>query len=240
MGVLVNDWNLDITHLVATRLRCTLKLMCAICRGIPVVRPVLFDSCSKLQVALGLAVPEMCLLEDREGETECARRFSLPGYSLAAALQRARTNGPVLRGSAVCMLDGAGARAATRLPPESARLLVEAAGGTWLENGSTSVAEASAGQVAVPIVSGPDSDAPLVEQPVAPPSEKPTIFLAKAGADIPPLPTGLAVYDVEALLAAACTQYLDLERYRLSCIPGLTRRVSRVWRSGVLRCAEGL
>lgn len=118
-------WQPEVTHLVASRLRRTFKMMCAICKGLPIVRPCFVARCAHLGV-----VPEVRsqdLLRDRLGEKIFASRFSAPDYSLADVTSLA-LQGPLLRKYRVYVSKQEKAMERSKL-----EALVTAAGGTWLE-----------------------------------------------------------------------------------------------------------
>lgn len=117
------EWTPRITHVVADTFRRTTKMMCAICVGAHIVTPEYIPACR----AAGRLLPEDAFaLRDAVCEQAFARKRGITGgYSLAAALERARRAGPLLRGVSVyCFPSVAEKR---ELP-----LLVAAAGGIWL------------------------------------------------------------------------------------------------------------
>jgi len=122
-ATMVEDWSTEITHLVADTFRRTAKMMCAICHGAHIVTPEYIVACR----AAGQFVDEAPFtLQDAVCEAAFARKRGIAsGYSLAAALQRARDNGPLLRGMSVYCFPSVTEK--RELP-----LLVQAAGGTWL------------------------------------------------------------------------------------------------------------
>eukprot|EP00435_Cladocopium_sp_Y103_P029623 s1821_g7.t1 len=120
------EWHPEVTHLVASRLRRTFKMMCAICKGLPIVRPCFVARCAHLG-----AVPEVRsqdLLRDRLGEKIFASRFSAPDYSLADVAASVALQGPLLRNYRVYVSKQEKAMERSKL-----EALVVAAGGTWLE-----------------------------------------------------------------------------------------------------------
>jgi len=119
----VSDWSPAVTHLIADTFRRTTKMMCAICTGAIVVTPEYLAACRES----GKLVDEApFLLRDAVCEEAFARKRGIEeGYSLAAALKRARRQGPLLSGISVyCFPSIAEKR---ELPH-----IVAAAGGTWL------------------------------------------------------------------------------------------------------------
>ncbi|XP_048881973.1 mediator of DNA damage checkpoint protein 1 [Brienomyrus brachyistius] len=77
----------DMTHLVTDRVRRTVKFLCAVARGVPVVTPCWLEKCSKNGAFLS---PQAFLVKDVEQE----RKFN---FCLEEALQTARTQ-PLLQG----------------------------------------------------------------------------------------------------------------------------------------------
>jgi len=124
LGVqIANDWGLQVTHLVADTFRRTTKMMCAICQGTPVVT-LEYIAASR---NVGRLIDERpFILKDEVCEAAFARKRGISGgYSLLEALDRARSQGPLLRGISVyCFPSVAEKR---ELPH-----LVAAAGGIWL------------------------------------------------------------------------------------------------------------
>jgi len=119
----VDDWCPDVTHLVADAFRRTTKLMCAICVGAYIVVPNFLSACQR---AGSLIDPGEWLLRDELCEAAFAKKRRLPEYSLAAAVARARSNGPLLADVSVCC-------SRTVTSTADLRSLVHAAGGIWLE-----------------------------------------------------------------------------------------------------------
>mmetsp|Transcript_103858 Transcript_103858/g.332865 ORF Transcript_103858/g.332865 Transcript_103858/m.332865 type:complete len:373 (-) Transcript_103858:154-1272(-) len=195
VGTLSAECSPQVTHLVAKYLRRTVKLMCAICRGLAIVQPKYLDRCA----AGGAASSRRCsrgpggapderpdLLWDKDGEAAFARRLSLPGYALAPALRRARAYGPLLRGRAVRLLGPASCELRAAL-----EAVVAAADGRWLREDSDDLG--TPGDVLLLA-----ENRAAAEQVVA---AEPSV--------------GRPIYLAEALLAAACSQELRLEPYRL-------------------------
>lgn len=122
-GVLVSDWIPQISHVIADTFRRTTKMMCAICKGARIVTPAYVKACRE---AGRWVDEEDFTLKDEICESAFARKRGMPGYSLAAAVQRAQSNGPLLRGISVYVFPSVGDK--RDLP-----ILVAAAGGTWLK-----------------------------------------------------------------------------------------------------------
>lgn len=118
----VDEWNPEVTHLVAHTFRRTTKFMCAVCRGIPIVTPQFLDACHKEGRVLDVAG---FLLKDSVCEAAFAKTHGLHEYTLDDALRRAREQGLLLQGRQVHV-------AGTVPNREDLRLLVEAAGGRYL------------------------------------------------------------------------------------------------------------
>merc|ERR1712032_1373747 len=131
---LARDWSIEITHLVADTFRRTTKMMCAICRGVQVVVPEYVGACR----AAGTLVEEApYVLRDEVCEAAFARKRGIrSGYSLAAALQQARSAGPLLQGVSVYCFPSV-------IEKRELPLLVAAAGGTWLSRFPQSPADSS-------------------------------------------------------------------------------------------------
>jgi len=131
------------------------------------------------------------VLRDAEGEEILSRRLGFPAYSLSAAISRARKSGPLLAGRQVRLLGESSA-----IPRDSLRTLVIAAGGVWVAEEDcedrVEIEYDGAGELLVLV----DCKAPG--------------WQAAACAA-----RGHPVYDVEAVLTAACTQELALERHRV-------------------------
>jgi len=119
----VRDWSPEVTHVIADTFRLTAKMMCAVCSGAHIVTPEYIAACRKQD---GLAEEAEYLLKGDVCEAAFARKRGLgQGYSVAAAAERARRDGPLLRGMSVYCFPSVEDR--HELPP-----LVAAAGGTWL------------------------------------------------------------------------------------------------------------
>eukprot|EP00439_Symbiodinium_sp_Y106_P073491 s872_g13.t2 len=123
-GLMVAEWNPHVSHLIADTFRRTTKMMCAICTGAHILSTEYVKACREA----GRLVDEAAfLLKDEVCEAAFARKRGISqGYSLAAALQRARQNGPLLHGMSVYCFPSVGEK--RELP-----MLVAAAGGTWLK-----------------------------------------------------------------------------------------------------------
>jgi len=196
VGSLATSWQPAVTHLVASRAARTLKLMCAICRSLPILRPTVLDACARARQLPADLQPY--LLRDRLGEAALGWRSLAPGYSLAAACVRAADlKGLLLAGRTVHVL-----RPTTCMPRAALHTLVLAAGGVWLEQ-EAHVEALPSSSLKAARASSPEQSPPQV------------LVLAERGAAIGSPPDGFPVYDIEALLVAACTQRLELDRYRL-------------------------
>nr|QDO16208.1 mediator of DNA damage checkpoint protein 1 [Lingulodinium polyedra] len=117
------EWTTEITHLIADTFRRTTKMMCAICRGMRIVTPDYIAAC---RVAGRRVDEKPFLLQDAVCEAAFARKRGIArGYSLTAALERARRRGPMLKGVSVYCFPSV-------IEKRELPLLVSAAGGTWL------------------------------------------------------------------------------------------------------------
>ncbi|XP_042649957.1 mediator of DNA damage checkpoint protein 1 isoform X2 [Tyto alba] len=105
----------DCTHLVTDRVRRTVKFLCAVARGIPIVTPEWLHKSSHSGHVLA---PDPFLVRDNQQE----RHF---GFSLAQALRRARCH-PLLQGYEVHVTPN------VRPEPEHMRDIVTCSGGTFL------------------------------------------------------------------------------------------------------------
>ncbi|KAF1570806.1 Mediator of DNA damage checkpoint protein 1, partial [Eudyptes moseleyi] len=105
----------DCTHLVTDRVRRTVKFLCAVARGVPVVTPEWLHESARSGRVL---VPGPFLVRDSQQE----RHF---GFSLAEALRRARRH-PLLQGYEVHVTPN------VRPEPEHMRDIVTCSGGTFL------------------------------------------------------------------------------------------------------------
>lgn len=232
VGTLATEWTMGATHLIATRLRPTLKLMSSICRGLPVLRPEFLDSCAKLGRMPALPV-QSHLLKDTEGEAMLARRFSLPGYKLMDAIRLAQTRGPVLKGFAVEVVGDE-----AMIPRRELRQLVEAAGGVWKagEEGGENLQNTSLSCLTLMEIAEQRIGTGGIEngkncyrssgqnQQQADVTRFPGKCHVKSEGKTERSPSSTstsgvgsnAVYSIEALLAAACTQHLVLQPYVLS------------------------
>ncbi|CAM9108633.1 unnamed protein product [Bubo scandiacus] len=105
----------DCTHLVTDRVRRTVKFLCAVARGVPIVTPEWLHKSASSGRVLG-AGP--FLVQDKQQE----RHF---GFSLAQALRRARRH-PLLQGYEVHVTPN------VRPEPEHMRDIVTCSGGTFL------------------------------------------------------------------------------------------------------------
>ncbi|XP_037227945.1 mediator of DNA damage checkpoint protein 1-like, partial [Falco rusticolus] len=105
----------DCTHLVTDRIRRTVKFLCAVARGIPIVTPEWLEKSARSGRVLA---PGPFLVRDKQQE----RHF---GFSLAQALARARCH-PLLQGYEVHVTPN------VRPEPEHMRDIVTCSGGTFL------------------------------------------------------------------------------------------------------------
>lgn len=152
---LVDEWSADVTHLVSDTFRRTTKFMCAICAGVRIVVPEYLEAC---RVAGQLVDDADFALRDEVCEAAFAKKHGLPGYSLAAALQRAREAGPMLAGYSVHCAPSVTGR------PEL-RVLVEAAGGRWLRRAEAATKPlVTAGNGSGTLLVGREYDAELLRE----------------------------------------------------------------------------
>ncbi|NXK15393.1 MDC1 protein, partial [Herpetotheres cachinnans] len=105
----------DCTHLVTDRIRRTVKFLCAVARGIPIVTP---EWLQKSAHSGRVLAPDPFLVRDSQQE----RHF---GFSLAQALCRARCH-PLLQGYEVHVTPN------VRPEPEHMRDIITCSGGTFL------------------------------------------------------------------------------------------------------------
>lgn len=120
----VTDWTPQVTHLVADSFRRTIKLMCAVSAGIHIMDPAYIDAC----IAAGCLVEEeVYKLQDGLCEAAFARKVGLSAFSLQDAVQRARSHGPFLKDVFVLCAVSVENR-------QDLQLLVDAAGGHWLNH----------------------------------------------------------------------------------------------------------
>ncbi|KAM6364624.1 LOW QUALITY PROTEIN: mediator of DNA damage checkpoint protein 1 [Pluvialis apricaria] len=105
----------DCTHLVTDRVRRTVKFLCAVARGVPIVTP---EWLHKSACSGRVLVPGPFLVRDSQQE----RHF---GFSLAQALRRARSH-PLLQGYEVHVTPN------VRPEPEHMRDIITCSGGTFL------------------------------------------------------------------------------------------------------------
>jgi len=160
--------------------------MCAICSGARIVTPSYVKAC----VHAGCLVDDApYLLRDEVCESAFAKKHGLSNYSLQAAVELARSNGPLLAGMSVyCTPDVIGVG--------ELRVLVEAAGGRWLPE--------------APQKQSPDSAEALDTETLLLLSQFGSSFKCDEG-----FWKARATYDVELLREAACTQKLQYDRYRI-------------------------
>ncbi|CAE7826150.1 unnamed protein product [Symbiodinium sp. KB8] len=156
---------------------------CALCRGVPIVRPAFIKRC--VQEARVPEVRNQDLLRDIIGQQIFAKRFlgRSQSYSLGDVLQRAQ-DGPLLANFCVYVLPEVTAMERPKL-----RALVEAAGGQWREELPTA---GSTGSLLV-----------FAE------ASSPAASVAQAASK------AAGVYQLEALLSAACTQDLRLQAFQM-------------------------
>lgn len=127
----VEDWSPGVTHLVADTFRRTTKFMCAICVGAQIVVPQYLEACRKASSIVDTAP---YTLKDPVCEAAFAKKHALESYSLADALERARSSGPMLASYRVyCEPFVQGCA--------DLKTLVEAAGGEWLSEASEVTAD---------------------------------------------------------------------------------------------------
>jgi len=178
----VDEWTPEVTHLLADTFRRTTKMMCAICSGAIVVTPDYIDACLR---SGSLVDDAPYVLKDAVCEAAFAKKHGLPRYSLQVALEESRRSGPLLAGVAVHCSPVVMGRS-------EMKILVEAAGATWLRH-------------------VPDTSEAAEAQPV--------LLLGKAGTEPPPRHAERwrlhTAYDAELLREAACTQKLRYDVYRL-------------------------
>ncbi|XP_074020803.1 mediator of DNA damage checkpoint protein 1 [Numenius arquata] len=105
----------DCTHLVTDRVRRTVKFLCAVARGVPIVTPEWLHKSARSGRVL---VPGPFLVRDSQQESHF-------GFSLAQALRRARRR-PLLQGYEVHVTPS------VRPEPEHMRDIVTCSGGTFL------------------------------------------------------------------------------------------------------------
>ncbi|XP_069630028.1 mediator of DNA damage checkpoint protein 1 isoform X6 [Haliaeetus albicilla] len=105
----------DCTHLVTDRVRRTVKFLCAVARGVPIVTP---EWLHKSTLSGHILVPDPFLVRDSQQE----RHFS---FSLAEALRRARHH-PLLQGYEVHVTPS------VHPEPELMRDIITCSGGTFL------------------------------------------------------------------------------------------------------------
>ncbi|XP_033928327.1 mediator of DNA damage checkpoint protein 1, partial [Melopsittacus undulatus] len=106
---------LDCTHLVTDRVRRTIKFLCALGRGVPIVTPLWIQKSASTGRILP---PGPFLVQDPQQE----QHF---GFSLAQALQRARRQ-PLLRGYEIHVTPS------VRPEPEHMKDIITCSGGTFL------------------------------------------------------------------------------------------------------------
>ncbi|XP_061475225.1 mediator of DNA damage checkpoint protein 1 isoform X2 [Rhineura floridana] len=106
----------DCTHLVTDRVRRTVKFLCALARGIPIVT---LDWLEKSRRNSFFLAPNSFLVSDSEQE----KNFR---FSLSASLQRARQEGPLLQGYEIHITPN------VKPEPEHMRDIVKCSGGTFL------------------------------------------------------------------------------------------------------------
>ncbi|XP_062490394.1 mediator of DNA damage checkpoint protein 1 [Pezoporus occidentalis] len=105
----------DCTHLVTDRIRRTLKFLCAVARGVPIVTP---EWIHKSATSGRILAPGPFLVQDPQQE----QHF---GFSLAQALQRARRH-PLLQGYEIHVTPS------VRPEPEHMKDIITCSGGTFL------------------------------------------------------------------------------------------------------------
>ncbi|KAM4643575.1 mediator of DNA damage checkpoint protein 1 [Amazona ochrocephala] len=105
----------DCTHLVTDRVRRTIKFLCAVARGVPVVTP---EWLHKSATSGHVLAPGPFLVQDRQQE----HHF---GFSLAQALQRARRH-PLLQGYEIHVTPS------VRPEPQHMKDIITCSGGTFL------------------------------------------------------------------------------------------------------------
>uniref|UniRef100_A0ABM5FIJ3 Mediator of DNA damage checkpoint protein 1 n=1 Tax=Pogona vitticeps TaxID=103695 RepID=A0ABM5FIJ3_9SAUR len=106
----------DCTHLVTDRVRRTVKFLCALARGIPIVTP---DWLEKSRQNSFFLMPTSFLVHDPEQE----KNF---GFSLTASLQRAQQEGGLFQGYEIHVTPN------VKPEPEHMRDIVKCSGGTFL------------------------------------------------------------------------------------------------------------
>lgn len=175
----VAEWSPEVTHLISDAFRRTTKFMCAVCAGVRIVTPAFLDHC----LSVGSLLDDRpFILRDVVGEDAFGKKHGLANFSVASALERSRHDGPLLNGVAVHCLSSVVGRA-------ELQVVVEAAGGKWLET------------------------CPPVD------SLQSTFLLGQAGIRLSVQEMkslhGGEIYDVELLREATCTQVLRPDLYRL-------------------------
>lgn len=130
----VDEWSAKVTHVIAKGFRRTSKLMCAVCKGLHIVVPKFIDEC----ITAGEMIDEKpFLLHDNMAEAAFAEKHQLPSFSLQTSVQRARSEGALLRNRSVYWTDG------SEVEKRELKDLVEAAGGRWLKRKPRMMSEVS-------------------------------------------------------------------------------------------------
>eukprot|EP00746_Dinoflagellata_sp_MGD_P003103 gnl/MRDRNA2_/MRDRNA2_106047_c0_seq1.p1 gnl/MRDRNA2_/MRDRNA2_106047_c0~~gnl/MRDRNA2_/MRDRNA2_106047_c0_seq1.p1 ORF type:complete len:799 (-),score=153.67 gnl/MRDRNA2_/MRDRNA2_106047_c0_seq1:216-2612(-) len=179
------DWTPNISLLVANEFKRTLKMMCAICSGLPILTGYYLTAC-ELQ---GCWIDTRTYtLQDAIGERNFSKPRNLSSFSLSTSISRRMHQGPLLAGRTVFAL-----APTPKHQREELKCLVTAAGGAWSDDRLP------------PDPS--DDDLCLVDPDTC--REKSDLLKARRRA------APCALYDIELLFEACCTQQLRLDNFRL-------------------------
>jgi hypothetical protein len=118
----VDNWSSSVTLCISSDIKRTVKFLCAVCAGVPIVGRGYLDAA--LAMSAGLPLPDSFALRDSSGEKKHQ-------FCLSQALDKARKK-PMLQGRKVFVFPSV---SKTTLSPsqESVELLVNAAGGEVLK-----------------------------------------------------------------------------------------------------------
>merc|ERR1719506_498096 len=122
---LAEHWEPQVTLLVASSIKRSLKFLAAVCAGVPIVSRSYLDAVVQLPALGVLPSPEAYALDDAKGEKQHSFRLS---QALAAARRT-----PLLGGREVFVFPSAGKADGKGMTAAQVKLLVVAAGGGLLD-----------------------------------------------------------------------------------------------------------
>lgn len=179
------NWTPKVSLVVANEFKRTLKIMCAICSGLPILTGYYLIGC---ELQGSWIDTRTYTLRDMKGERAFAKSKGLSSFSLSSSFACRKRQGPLFDGRAVCVL-----RPTPKHQRDELKCLVIAAGGAWSDD--------------KPPSDPSDHDLCFVD----PDTFKDESDLLQARRRAAPC----ALYNIELLFEACCTQQLRFDAFRL-------------------------